>query len=145
MVLPNALLANYAARVPLKSGLKGIGSRTALAAAFLLFFQALLSTFALGAGASAAPLDAFGNPICADGTDYAGLHGRPAPGHAKLPPCCPLGCQVLSGALGPVPDAFAICTPRLIDLRAAHRISYRVILPKSEHRPGSPRAPPLSV
>ena len=116
--------------------------RQALAAALLLVVQAFVAAFALGAGASAAPLDAFGNPICATSADY-GHHPGTHSGHANLPECCVAGCPMAAAGPGTPTDAVGFVT-RL----GAERGD--VSWPALPSRPvsvrsglsGSPRAPP---
>ena len=118
--------------------------RIALAAALLLVFQTLLSVFAIGAGAFAAPLDAYGNPICATGADYSG-HGPHSPDHAKLPPCCALGCPMVSGFAGAAPGTVPLQVPRLLLLDGNPAAAVDLVSPAPERRPGNPRAPPSTV
>lgn len=124
---------------------RGWSLRTALAAALLLVLQSALTSFALGASASAASLDAWGNPICATSADGV-PHDGGAPNHDKLPPCCTTACPMLSGSLlGAVPKGAVVSAPPLLALDASGIPHRQLLLPERRHRPGSPRAPPLTA
>lgn len=130
-----------AKRAPVRTGRNGTGLRQALGLALLLAFQLIAGGFALGA--SAAPLDAYGNPICAPGASHSGFASG-AGGHGRIPACCQLGCPTADGAVLPS-DAADAWVPRPIRRGAAdgRRDGYRIAA-KAPWRPGNPRAPPAA-
>lgn len=114
----------------------------ALSAAHLLVLQTLFAAFALGAGANAQPLDAFGNVICAFETGGS-AHGDGGAHHA-FPGCCTLGCGMFAPALatpdgnpGDLPQRLLRSTP-VAHVSATHAIGDRPF------HAGRPRAPPTA-
>ena len=115
----------------------------ALVAAAILFLQGLFGAYANAAFVGAAQLDAFGNPLCVSMPGETGAPGKHDP--AAMPGCCTLACQAGASLLPsePVGTAFpahaawiALGTPLPRPLSLARHAG---------HRPGNPRAPPLSV
>ena len=111
----------------------------AIAAAYVLVLQSLLTSFAFAADKPAGRLDAFGNVICT----HAGTAEQPSgdPQNHK-PSCCAFGCTFSSLGYGAPPDAavglktgFAE-TAATLPVAADHRHFSR---PRS---PANPRAPP---
>lgn len=108
----------------------------ALSVALVLALQSFLPQWA-AALPSGPALDPFGNPLCL--TDPA--HST---GHAGLPDCCALGCLQAKTPPAPPPDAEAF-RPRPILAAAFHDPSRADGLPAAaQHRPGYPRAPPVT-
>lgn len=112
-------------------------SWVALAAAYLLFVQALLTGASLGAAAAPA-VDFHGAVICTAGhaADPA-VPGDP-PGDAAA--CCVLGCAAAGAALPP-PAAALSAPPVGFETRAA-RVRDIGLVRAAERTPRSTRAPP---
>jgi len=118
------------------------GSWVGLAAAYLLFVQALLTGAGLGARAAPA-VDFHGAVICTAGHDD---HGRPAApadhdGDAAL--CCVLGCAATGAALPPPDAAITALSPRRQG-RAAPLSRADPIARAAERTPRRTRAPPIA-
>ncbi|TIX26367.1 DUF2946 family protein [Mesorhizobium sp.] len=115
----------------------------ALVAAYLLLLQSTLGAFAFGAAPNASQLDAFGNVICTHEGATQLPDGNQLPTH--LPACCVLGCNMVSAAFAPPPDAGL----------ALHSLSFEAVafvFPAAIHldfarerSPSNPRAPPLTA
>lgn len=115
----------------------------ALAAAVILFLQGLFGAYANAAFLAAAPLDAFGNPLCVSMPAENGKSGGHDP--AAMLGCCTLACQAGASLLPSEPVGEAL---------PAHGvwIAIGALLPRplalarhAGHAPGNPRAPPLSA
>lgn len=118
--------------------------RTVLLATALVLLQAFAGGLALGESAAAAPLDAFGNPLCVT----SGEHGSPAPaghGHARLPDCCASGCAAACGAAGPVPSAASWNAPLSRPAVTGRRDFAFHLPPVLDRGPAQPRGPPLTA
>ncbi|MDX1010010.1 DUF2946 family protein [Sinorhizobium medicae] len=118
---------------------KGSSRGLALVAAFMLVLHSVVPAFA-GQALDILPFDAFGNPLCLTGASHSDIrHG--GGDHDKLPECCILGCA-MSSALPAAPSGGTslLVTPRSSDTVL---IPYcKVFVRRSDHDPGSPRAPP---
>lgn len=115
----------------------------ALVAAVALFLQALFGVYANATVIGAGQLDAFGNPLCVSMPDENGATGKHDP--AAMPACCSLACQAGATLLPLEPSGEAL---------PAHEAWIAISLPlprplalarHAVHRPGNPRAPPLSA
>ncbi|MEO9336480.1 hypothetical protein ABFT80_03460 [Mesorhizobium sp. SB112] len=114
----------------------------ALAAAYLLVLQSVTGALALGAQSERAMLDAFGNPLCITSVDQSGTD---AGDQAKMPNCCVIGCSMFTQALGTPPDETVQTFHAPIVTEAAANRQPVDHLPAVEHKPGNPRAPPLTA
>lgn len=118
------------------------GLPVALLAALAIVLQSLLLHAPL-ASHTTVPVDAFGNPLCI--TSPAGDDTDPAGGQADPPPCCMFGCAMAQPLPAALPGHNALrLSPR------AHHDSLAVMgrtahVQTSDHDPGNPRAPPLTV
>lgn len=113
----------------------------ALIATLVLLLQTVFMSWSLAAAPHDTTLDAFGNPLCITGSDHG---SAPADDPASEPARCTLGCVMSSMVLhAPAPDAVAVRR----DVEPDARIGSEHPLPhvRSTHRPGSPRAPPLTA
>lgn len=113
-----------------------------LSAAHLLVLQTLFAAFALGAGANAEPLDAFGNVICAFETGGAG-HGGGGVHHA-FPGCCTLGCGMFAPVLATPAGGPAELPQRLLRSTPVVHISATHGIKGLPFHAGRPRAPPVA-
>ncbi|PJR12969.1 hypothetical protein CEJ86_22990 [Sinorhizobium meliloti] len=117
----------------------GLSRGLALVAACMLVLQSVVHAFA-GQGPVVRQLDPFGDPLCITGAS----HSDTDPGggdHDRLAECCILGCG-LSSALPAPPGGIASVpvTPR--SSSAVLPPSCELLVPRSDHDPGCPRAPP---
>ena len=111
----------------------------------LVAIQALLLHAAIGvvspSHAGPLQLDAFGNVICAPGSDE-----RPADGDRHgAPECCALGCALAAPVPVPAGDIVAIPVERPVSLAVSSGTPAERLPTTAEHDPGSPRAPPATV
>lgn len=118
-------------------------SWVALAAAYALVLQALFGAFAIGASASPAQFDAFGNVICTSHGAEILPDGSDPSKRSNLPDCCLVGCSMFaSAALSVLGTAASLSVPpirvfvAIIPNRIEHPVADR------EGAPGNPRAPP---
>ncbi|ASP74249.1 hypothetical protein CDO28_22650 (plasmid) [Sinorhizobium meliloti] len=117
----------------------GLSRRLALVAACMLVLQSVVHAFA-GQAPDILPFDAFGNPFCVTGASHSDT-GHRGGDHDKLPECCILGCG-MSSALPAAPSGGTslIGTPR--SSGAVLPPYCEVFIRRSDHEPGSARAPP---
>ncbi len=108
----------------------------ALLAAVFFALQSLASAQA----ARPVLLDVFGNPICVTAADAD--HSVPQRGGHADENCCLLGCGAPGAALADQPAAFA--ADWRYELPATYPPLANISLPVPGHRPGNPRAPPLT-
>jgi len=122
----------------------GKASLVALGAAVVLVLQLFLAGWSSAAMASAPVLDAFGNPICTDGTDATGTGGSPsAPAH--MPDCCLSGCSATAAPFA-MPDLAVASVARPLPVFGpALQIPAPIVAAAPDHDPGSPRGPPASA
>ena len=114
--------------------------RVALAAAFVLLFQAV-SGASVGADFSAGvALDAYGNPLCASHPVQ-----DDGPGHSGLPECCTPACPMVASALADA-GAGGDFSPglRAVIARMPAGFAADVVPARSDHDPARPRAPPVA-
>ncbi|MFA6153268.1 DUF2946 family protein [Mesorhizobium sp.] len=118
---------------------------TALVLALVLITQSAVGAFALGADAAGQQLDAFGNPLCTNGSDHDASSGSGTPDHSKIPSCCTFACSMLWPGLAPPANVGVLAA----GLRVADRVAFAQVKPIDLHeqgyRPGNPRAPPLTA
>lgn len=121
---------------------KRTGSWVALAAAYLLFVQALLTGASLGAQAAPVAVDFHGAVICHPSALDDAAPAAPD-GHGGAATCCVLGCAA-GGAVLPPPGAAALAAParRNPDL-VPPRADAPLALP-GQRTPRHTRAPPLA-
>ena len=113
----------------------------ALAAAYVLFVQALLTGASLGAAAAPA-VDFHGAVICTAGHGDRTDPGAPG-SHGDAALCCVLGCAAAGAAL-PAPDAAAGApTPRR-ETRLAVVARAGPLARAAERTPRRTRAPPIA-
>lgn len=117
-------------------------SWTAFVAGFVFVLQTFAVAWTTGAMAAAPQLDAFGNPLCITSGDHD--QGVPAGDHSKLVECCTFGCSAPWTTVADAPDGVTLWRP----LVAADQVFHASPVARAEaaeHRPHSPRAPPLTV
>lgn len=116
----------------------------ALVAAYLLFFQALIGGFALGASASPAAPDPL-SALCGIDTRAPDRTGQPQPaGQLHMPDCCSTGCSMFSGAPVPVFVAVLLVPQLTAAPEPAPRRAAPVAAP-APRSPANPRAPPVQA
>jgi hypothetical protein len=105
--------------------------------------QSVAGALALGEGANAFQLDAFGNPLCLNRADNSG----PGQGddHSKLPDCCFSGCCTSSLALMPPPDAASLPLKAVVSSQVVAHVWPTIVFSVRGYVPGNPRAPPLAA
>lgn len=120
-----------------------------LAAACMLVFQALATSFAAGAAVPAfqPALDSFGNPLCiSGGVDNLPEDGNTGPGHAPFPDACACACCAL---FLPGPDDRAEASLSNPRMQTGNGPFAHADLPKRQPFPAresrSPRAPPAMM
>lgn len=114
----------------------------ALVAAYLLVLQSTLGAFAFGLSPDASQLDAFGNIICThDGA--AELPGGD-PHQQHMPTCCMLGCNMVSAAHAPPPEAAALARSLFFEAVAFVLPAFRHLDFARARSPSNPRAPPIA-
>jgi hypothetical protein len=123
---------------------QGRTSWVALCAAYLLFFQALIGGFAIGASAASAAFDPLSGLCRADGGQTTPDRPDQPAGHGHLPDCCTIGCSMFGGHMAPVFVAVLLVPqlagePEAATLRTAPAV---VAVPRS---PANPRAPPFQA
>jgi len=109
----------------------------AFVAALLLLLQSSLAAFAFGAPSQ---LDAFGNVICTHEGAVKLPGGDPHQQH--LPACCSLGCNMVSPAHLPPPEAGALARTQLFEAVAFQLPAFRHQDFARDRSPANPRAPP---
>jgi hypothetical protein len=80
----------------------------AFAVAMLMALQVALAPLALAATASAAPVDAFGNPLCISHVEEQEPASAPGKERARAPDCCTLACGMAASI---VPTHRAVLIP----------------------------------
>jgi hypothetical protein len=116
----------------------------ALAAAYLLFLQALLSGFvSVASAAGPHPQDAFGNVICSSTGEAPDTPARGS--HHKAADCCLPGCGQFSPPLAPAPDLAVFVAPAEASAGSAGLPVALVFAPAAIRTPQNPRAPPVQV
>lgn len=112
----------------------------AFVAALLLLLQSSLGAFAFGAPSQ---LDAFGNVICT----HEGAVKLPGddPHQQHMPACCSLGCNMVSPAHLPPPEASTLAGNRRIEAVAFPSPAFRHEDFARDRSPVNPRAPPGMV
>lgn len=115
----------------------------AFAVAMLMALQVALSPLAVAATAAAAPVDAFGNPICITHIDEQEPASAPGKERALAPDCCTIACG-MAAAFVPthrvVPILFnplAQSSQRILDGYGD------TVPPAHDALPGHPRGPPV--
>jgi hypothetical protein len=124
---------------------QGRTSWVALVAAYLLFFQAVIGGFAIGASAAPLSFDPL-SALCQVDTGSPAAPDRPdqPAGHAHLPDCCTAGCSMFGGHL--VPTFVAVLL--VPQLAAAPEPAPRPAAPVAaapQWSPANPRAPPAQA
>lgn len=116
----------------------GLSRGLELVAAFMLVLQSVVHAFA-GHAPALLPFDPFGSPLCVTGASHSDT-GHDGGDHDKLPRCCILGCG-MSSALPAAPGGgkSLMVTARS---RAVLLPYCELFVRRSDHDPGSPRAPP---
>ena len=112
----------------------------ALVLALVLITQSAVGAFALGAAGAGPQLDAFGNPLCLNGSDHDNTGGS-----SKIPSCCTFACSMFWPGIA-APANLGHVEPGLrIALRLAFAHHAAIDLHEQGYRPGNPRAPPLTA
>ncbi|PAP93553.1 DUF2946 family protein [Mesorhizobium wenxiniae] len=115
----------------------------AIAAAYLLVLQSMLSAFAFGIGPDASQRDAFGNVICTQ-QGAAQLPGGD-PHQQHIPACCVLGCGMASAVYAPPPAAATLSGNFSVETVAFLLPAFRHLDFARDRSPSNPRAPPVTA
>lgn len=116
----------------------------ALVLALVLVSQSVVGAFALGAAGAGPQLDAFGNPLCLNGSDHDNSGGSGTPDHSKRPSCCTFACSMFWPGIAAPTNVGQIEPGLRIGLRLAFTHHAAIDLHEQGYRPGNPRAPPLT-
>jgi len=112
----------------------------AFVAALLLLLQSSLGAFAFGAPSQ---LDAFGNVICT----HEGAVKLPTddPHRQHMPACCSFGCNMVSPANVPPPEASVLAGTLAFEAVSFQFPAFRHQDFARDRSPANPRAPPAMV
>lgn len=124
---------------------QGWSPTVALLAAYLLVVQSLLSAFSIGASASPAQLDFFGNVICTSKGAVTFPGGNDPADRHDMPYCCFFGCSIISPMVVSPPEFFGIVTSPLCQAVAFIFRGDEKAVVADEGKPSNPRAPPLNA
>ena len=116
----------------------------ALALALVLFVQSVTGAFALGTSAGGPQLDAFGNPLCLNDAGHEG-GGSGIPDHSKIPSCCTFACSMFWPGVPAPADPYRVVPAVRAETHLAFAHRKAIPEPEPDHRPGNPRAPPLTI